>query len=613
MNYDQELKTDILFFAERSLHLPYLEPIHDYLKTAYPHLKLCFSAPPYMPTTHDIAGVGLPDEDIVRIGQKALFHPDSAQILAEMAVIADPCHLSIPHISRVVNVGHGLTCKGLYFCRDNITRRENLSEMMCVPGPWHKRRLEENVFIPIEVTGYIKSDLLFGPEAVDKSKFCADMDINPEKNVILFAPTFNEELSAIPVIKDEISKLAGPESVVLIKLHHMTSPHWVEMYQYLAKENDNIMYLEDADYSGMMHTADVMISDVSSMFIEFMFLNKPVILYRNPRLEEYPNYNPNNIEYRIRDAVQEAESFSELQQEVQTALDNPEMLSSRRRHYIEELDFGQDGQSARRAGDAICSRLIKDTYSSRQEGCFSIFVMVDENTSQEILDKTLNDIADKSSQHSFEILPVGKGSFSHKWSNSTCNVLTGDNQLLSFGKALNLARGNMSVFLKPGWSFPNNWLKWLNNHFLWNKGTGLVKATQDQEFIRFAFENLKTDTRPPVFCKSMSSVMLNLYIGNASVNDMLSSPCAMVPLPVLTACAGAVPSIFIGEAIANLDLLITNMGLASLSALDTIVYPTEQQFFIWDKEALLEIIERLKQEGLMEEAVEMINKFKNLF
>ena len=61
--------------------------------------------------------------------------------------------------------------------------------------------------------------------------------------------------------------------------------------------NPNIFYLEDADYSGMMHAADLMISDVSSIFIEFLLLDKPVILFDNPRLKEFPLYRAEDIEY----------------------------------------------------------------------------------------------------------------------------------------------------------------------------------------------------------------------------------------------------------------------------------------------------------------------------
>ncbi|RQD64713.1 MAG: hypothetical protein D5R98_03870 [Desulfonatronovibrio sp. MSAO_Bac4] len=485
---------------------------------------------------------------------------------------------------------------------------------MCVPGPWHKRRLEDNVFIPIEVTGYIKSDMLFGPDAVNKSKFCMDMNIDPEKKIILFAPTFNEELSAIPVIKDKVSELTGPDRIVMVKLHHMTDPYWIKMYQNMAREHPDIIYLDDTDYSGMMHAADVMVSDVSSMFIEFMFLNKPVVLYKNPRLEEYPSFNPNNIEYRVRDAVQEADTFPQLQQEIERALENPQMLSARRKHYIEELDYGQDGQCAKRAGEAIYSRINQKNYIPRQKNSYSIFLLLDEENDNNLVQETLRQIADRSTQYFIEVFPVSNNdSGTFFWSKQTCPIMADDNEILKLNKALSLARGNMGVILKPGWHFPDNWLKWLNNHFLWNQEIGMVKAVQDLDIMRSAFKNVLSDAQPPVLCKSMSAALLNLCIGNASVNDRLDSSCAMIPLPVLKASVEAVPEIYNGDILKNLDLLVTNLGLTSLTALDTLIYPMEQQFFIWDKQALMEAVAMLKKEGLMEEAVKLMKDNSQIF
>lgn len=605
---------DVLFYAERSLHLPYLEPIHDYLKESYPHLDLIFSAPPYIATNIDEAGVGLSECEIQRISKKGNFCPDSSKIQARIAVVADVCHLRIPHISRVVNVGHGLICKGLYYCRNNVIRRENLSEMMCVPGPWHKRRLEENVFIPIEVTGFIKSDLLFGPASSNRENFCTEHNINPDNKILLYAPTYNKELSSIPSIKENIVKLVNKDTNLIIKLHHMTPPEWKVMYKDIAGNNDNILYLTDNEYSSMMHAADVMISDVSSIFVEFMLLDKPVVLFNNPELINFPDYNPNNIEYRIRDAVQEADTFPQLQQEIEKALDNPQMLNAQRRHYIEELDFGQDGQSAGRAGEAIYSRLDQKNYISRQKNSYSIFLLLDEEDDNKLVQETLRQIADKSSQHSIEIFPVSSsdsGTFS--WNKQTCPIMANDNETFKFNKALSLARGNMGVILKPGWHFPDNWLKWLNNHFLWNQETGMIKAVQELNLIRSAFENVLSDARPPVLCKSMSAALLNLCIGNASMNDRLTSSCAMIPLPVLKACTEAVPEIYNGNILDNLDMLVTNMGLMSLTALDTLIYPMEQQFFIWDRQALMEAVGMLKKEGLMEEAVKLMKDNSQLF
>ncbi|WP_028575567.1 CDP-glycerol glycerophosphotransferase family protein [Desulfonatronovibrio hydrogenovorans] len=609
MNNNPFPELDILFYAERGLHLPFLEPVHDYLKTAYPDLRLGFSAPPLTPSTSDLPGCGLSEAETARIQRKTMYFEDSASITSKLAVVADVCHFRIPHIPRVVNLGHGLICKGHYYCRTSVTRRENLSELVCVPGPWHKRRLEQNVFVPIEVTGFIKSDLFFGSKRMDSGKFRQDMGIDPENNIILFAPTFNEELSAIPVIQDQLAHLAGQENTVLIKLHQATADHWKRMYQELARKNQNIVYLTEGDYAPMMHAADVMISDVSSIFVEFMLLDKPVVLFKNPKITDFPGFNANNIEYRVRDAVQEAETFSQLQAQVEKALAAPDALSSLRTKYIEELDFGRDGQSAQRAGQAIVDRLMHKNRSKTQLGRFSIFLFIEDDVDLQILEASFDQLSRESLKFPMEVLPVGGSRIDYPWPRTGFPVLAGDGELLGFSRALERARGNMGVLLKPGWSMPQGWIKWLSNHFQWNDNTGMVKATSDINLIRPLIGEILPGGNPPIIAKALASILLTLGIGNASLNDGLASPCSMIPMPVLQACISTGSGIHQDDIAPGIELIITSAGLQSLSALDTFAYPMQETFIVWDQQALMNIVDFLKNQGMPELAVQYIERY----
>ncbi|MFW6324989.1 MAG: NTP transferase domain-containing protein [Desulfovibrionales bacterium] len=138
---EKERLPKILFFADRDLHLPYLEPVHDYLSENM-EAELAFSAPPYDPHADGVGRMGLSPDLVDRIRKKSTFYDRAEDFQADVAVLADPCHYQVRHVPHVVNLGHGLICKGFFYNDHPISRRENLSDILCVPGPEHKSGLK---------------------------------------------------------------------------------------------------------------------------------------------------------------------------------------------------------------------------------------------------------------------------------------------------------------------------------------------------------------------------------------------------------------------------------------------------------------------------------------
>ncbi|MCX8043713.1 MAG: CDP-glycerol glycerophosphotransferase family protein, partial [Desulfobacterota bacterium] len=301
----------ILFYAERNLHLPFLEPLHDYIAEHY-DADLAFSAPPYRISQGGMTGCGLSKDDIQRLRAKSVFYENPLAFQADIAVVADACFYHVRHCKKIVNVGHGLICKGWFYTDDPVVRRENRADLICVPGQWHKEILEKNVSTPLVVTGFIKSDALFHCTQYDVKRFKEKYGIDEYTKTILFAPTFNEELSALPYVYDRIHELCDQHTVILIKLHGMTDKAWVDRYRSIATTTAGIKLIDDVHIACAMRCADVMVSDVSSIAAEFMLLDKPVVFFNNPRQKEYCRYRPGDIEYVIRDAGIQAATFDEL-------------------------------------------------------------------------------------------------------------------------------------------------------------------------------------------------------------------------------------------------------------------------------------------------------------
>lgn len=102
-----------------------------------------------------------------------------------------------------------------------------------------------------------------------------------KQKLVLYAPTFSSSLTSLPYMKEALLELVEQKNVlVMMKFHPLTCEKWVSEYKHLAKEHDDIIWVDDFGVTKYMLMADVMISDTSSTVYEFLLLNKPVITLR---------------------------------------------------------------------------------------------------------------------------------------------------------------------------------------------------------------------------------------------------------------------------------------------------------------------------------------------
>lgn len=153
------------------------------------------------------------------------------------------------------------------------------------------------------------------------------------KQIVLYAPTFSPSLTSLPVMREALVELTEKRDVVvIIKLHPLTAPEWVEAYKQLADEHPHILYREDFSVAKYQLTADVMISDTSSTIYEFLLKDKPVITLRASAKE---------IRWKdIQEPTELCAAFDEVQHD--------EEQIRQRRWVIENYDPYLDGKVAHR-------------------------------------------------------------------------------------------------------------------------------------------------------------------------------------------------------------------------------------------------------------------------
>lgn len=123
-------------------------------------------------------------------------------------------------------------------------------------------------------TGWPKADLYFTPE----------MQRLPqnERPVILYSSTFTRGLTSAPLLAEEVERLVAEKPWEWIFMFHpMLDPAVSSRYERIAATYGNAHYVGNTFDMEPLRRADVMLCDSSSIIIEFMFLNKPVVTFRN--------------------------------------------------------------------------------------------------------------------------------------------------------------------------------------------------------------------------------------------------------------------------------------------------------------------------------------------
>ena len=155
-------------------------------------------------------------------------------------------------------IGHGFEAKTASLC--NERSRQNLinhSDYIFVYSEYYKDFISKYYNKPIFVTGMAKLDGLF--------------NIEKDHKTVLYAPTFNEELSADTILGDKIEQLSNITELI------------IRRHPFMSGFRSNEISHHDA-----LKKASVVISDYSSIGMEALVLEIPTILVNNPKHSTYP-------------------------------------------------------------------------------------------------------------------------------------------------------------------------------------------------------------------------------------------------------------------------------------------------------------------------------------
>lgn len=226
-----------------------------------------------------------------------------------------------------VQVFHGLEWKkkGHFVIRDFF-------DLYCSHGPATTNRFNtlarQHGFFDVVETGWPKLDYLFTTPAMPIKESLHLQD----KKIILYAPTFSPALTSAPALFKEIKRLSEQKNYHwLIKFHPKMAQQSLKQYKTLIK--DNVQIIETSSINQLLQTADIMISDTSSVIGEFSLLNKATVSLNN---KEPGNYLIN---------IQQA---NQLEKAIERAFEPNQQLKSAINIYSNDLHPYHDGQASQR-------------------------------------------------------------------------------------------------------------------------------------------------------------------------------------------------------------------------------------------------------------------------
>lgn len=182
---------------------------------------------------------------------------------------------------------------------DHFTIRDWF-DIYCTQGPssttTFKTLEQDKGYFRVYETGWCKVDPFFKSEISRQN----------EKLTILYSPTFSKGITSVHALFDTIKRLANEKDWQWIITFHpkITDKSVIQKYQQLANANSNVSFERNKGLETFQR-ADLMLCDSSSIILEFMLLDKPVVTYRNtnPGKHLIDVHNVEDVEEAIEDAA----------------------------------------------------------------------------------------------------------------------------------------------------------------------------------------------------------------------------------------------------------------------------------------------------------------------
>ncbi len=256
--------------------------------------------------------------------------------------------------TRTVQITHGVSFKNLAV-REKALRYD----FICVAGRYHAEKYREQGLIRaggsrVLITGLAKVDPLANG-SLDRNKTLRALGLDPALPTLLFAPTGDKHNALETWGEAAVRSLADqPQWNLLVKPHDHPKKQ-IDWFAELAPlESSRMKLVRDMDIVPFLHAADLLITDASSVAVEYTLMDRPIVFLDVPKLFDKletraPALDLATYGRKIGWTVPVGESAVDA---VREALANPALHSDLRRQMAAHVFFGA-GEASGRVRDVI--------------------------------------------------------------------------------------------------------------------------------------------------------------------------------------------------------------------------------------------------------------------
>lgn len=199
------------------------------------------------------------------------------------------------------------------------------------------------------VTGYPRNDQLVNIDECKNTEIRKALDITLDKPVVLFAPTYrgswnSPELEAEYLI-EQLKKMHDPSYILIFRGHHLVEK------QLLALDLPVKVAPQTIDTNSLLPIVNVLISDYSSIIMDYLVLNRPVIHYI-PDWDEYKNSRGLYFE-RSELPWHQCETAEAVKEAVFDAIESPASFINEQHQFTEKFCNSEDGNATARVVDFL--------------------------------------------------------------------------------------------------------------------------------------------------------------------------------------------------------------------------------------------------------------------
>lgn len=299
-----------------------------------------------------------------------------------------------PHIygvgnskSKKIHINHNQPVKYESYQKNDFVN----FDMHFLTSPLHREQTE-NTINKYELTGrniklydigYSKSDLLLQGK-YNRDDVLDQLNLDPGLKTVLYSPSWDEGLSLRTFGNEVIENILKVKNInLIIKLHPISycpkdGPNyifytggidWVNSFSKFDSY-PNFRHVPSNNIDPLLSAADIMVTDLSSVALEFIILDKPVIYIDCPEFFEktlkntYSNFGDTTAEFVKNDPKANAGRHvgkivsgpEKLPEAILSSLENPGELSVKRKELAKKLSYNP-GKASQTAADKILNIL----------------------------------------------------------------------------------------------------------------------------------------------------------------------------------------------------------------------------------------------------------------